>query len=84
MEKLNKDTFEFIGWLGFALLLVGYALGSLGVWKVNSLVYQSFNFIGSLGLAIIAWRKKDWQLALLNFIWCVIGLIAIVSIVARF
>lgn len=84
MEKLRKDAFEFVGWLGFLLLLLAYALGSFSVWDMKSLVYQFFNLIGSVGLATIAFCKKDWQPATLNIIWAAIGVVTIFLLFAKF
>ena len=65
---------ETIGWLGAALLLVAYGLGSLRLIKPYR-VYHFLNAIGALGLAFSSWELRAHPAAVLNICWFVIGVV---------
>lgn len=68
---------ESTGWVGVLLVLIGYVLITLKLLTADSLLYQLFNIIGSIFLAIESLSKKDNQLTILNFIWAFIALVAL-------
>ena len=55
--------------LGAFLLLSAYALAQSGRLNVTSLSYNLANVIGSLLLAIDAWRAQQWGFVLLEGAW---------------
>ncbi|MBI5432071.1 MAG: hypothetical protein HZA52_04495 [Planctomycetes bacterium] len=63
---------EVVGWIGASLVLGAYVARSLGNLP-DELVYQGMNAIGSLGILIVASKKRAWQPAVLNLIWLVIS-----------
>lgn len=75
---------EMIGWYGTITIVSAYALVSFGVMSASSLIYQMLNMTGALGIVYIASKKKDYQSSVLNIIWVIIALIAIVNILHIF
>ncbi len=55
--------------LGAFLLLAAYALSQSGRLNVSSLAYNVANVVGSLLLAIDAWRALQWGFVLLEGAW---------------
>ncbi len=79
---MNKIFFdEIIGWCGIALILLAYGLVSFDFLSVSSISYQVLNFIGAIGVAYISFKKNAKQPAVLNVIWAIIALAAIVRAV---
>lgn len=72
---------NYLGWYGVLAILLAYLLVSFSVIEVKSLTYQLLNLSGSLGIIVEAVPKKDAQPAVLNAIWGVIALIAIMRII---
>lgn len=73
---------EVFGWVGAALLLIGYMLVSFSVIPGNGILYQLINLVGSLGILAIALYKRDWQPGILNLVWAAIAFVAVVRILA--
>ena len=71
---------EIFGWVSSVALLASYALLTLDIVKSNSLVYNSLCFIGGLGLAIVTFRHRAYQSFMVNTIFTVIAVIAILHI----
>jgi hypothetical protein len=75
----NKIT-EILGWYGVVAVVGAYALLSLNILTSNSLLFQGLNLTGAIGIVIDALDDKNTQPAVLNIIWAIIALIAIVKI----
>lgn len=71
---------EVVGWYGVVAILSAYAFLSLGVFSSNSLIYQLLNMSGALGIVYDSFRDKDYQPVVLNIIWAIIALIAIIKV----
>lgn len=71
---------EVVGWYGVVAILSAYAFLSLGVFSSNSLIYQLLNMSGALGIVYDSFRSKDYQPVVLNIIWAIIALIAIIKV----
>jgi hypothetical protein len=67
---------EIAGWAGASVLLLGYALLSLGRIP-NSRRYQVFNLVGSAGLAVNGLAHQAWPSTILNVVWVAIGGVAL-------
>ena len=78
MKTNNSLWIEIVGWYGVLAILIAYVLLSFGAVVVNGILYQALNLTGSMGVLIVATRKKDYQPIVLNVIW---GLVALVSLV---
>lgn len=75
---MNK-LIEAFGWYGTVAILGTYALISFGAMSVDSFTYQALNVTGAIGVMIVAYRKSVYQSAIINLIWAIIGLAAIVK-----
>lgn len=70
---MKSNSYENIGWLGMVFLLIAYFLVSFGLVFENHFYYIALNFIGSIGLAIISYKKKIKSLYVFYIIWAVIS-----------
>ncbi len=75
-----KPRFQIIGWIGMILILAAYFLVSFDMVTVHNIWFQLLNIIGSFGLALVAFGRRDWQPMVLNIIWILIAIIAMVRI----
>lgn len=78
---MRSNILEISGWIGVAIVLGSYALLSLGIVDGQSMLYHTLVFIGSLALAIISWYKHTYQPAVLNIVFCVLAVVAMVRII---
>lgn len=76
----TRYTVEIIGWYGAAAIVGAYALVSFSLLKADSLPYQVLNGTGAIGIVIVSLRKNAYQPAVLNIIWVIIALAAIVRL----
>lgn len=58
-------------------MLAAYFFVSFQYLAADSFWFQFLNATGSAGLTAVAYIKKDWQLAILNFAWVVIALVVL-------
>ena len=72
---------EAFGWYGAAGLILAYALVSYSVLAPNSIWYQLLNLTAALGIVTEAFYKKDYQPGVLNIVWAVVALVAILRII---
>ena len=81
-EKLsNKQLFaEIAGWYGTISILSAYALVSFNIISGDGLVFQLLNLTGALGIIAIAAYKNVKQSIVLNIVWGVVAVIAILNI----
>lgn len=80
IKNSSNFWFELFGWYGFLALMMAYALVSFKIISGDSWIYQLLNLTGSIGLLLIAVNKKVYQSVVLNIIWSMIGIIAIIKL----
>lgn len=88
VKKLTKqknrswrtNIIEALGWYGAAAVLLAYALVSFNIISPHGWAYQLLNFTGAVGVLVISYTKHAKQPALLNFVWAVIALIALIQL----
>ena len=80
MKKTFIEIFGWFGWYGTIAIVVAYALVSFSVLPVDSIWYQLLNATGALGIVVVSFYKKAYQPGILNIIWTVIALLAIINI----
>ncbi|URD60462.1 hypothetical protein M8312_11810 [Sphingomonas sp. KRR8] len=68
---------EVVGWIGAALILLAYALLTMGRIPARSLAYQGMNVVGALGFIVNSGYNGAVPSAALNVVWALIGLVAI-------
>lgn len=76
---MKKKLIEALGWYGVAAILIAYTLLSFGILTSSDLLYQVFNLTGAICIIIDALAAKNYQPAVLNSIWFIVALIAIVK-----
>lgn len=81
MKKVK--VVEIAGWYGVIAILTAYALVSFRIIEPNTLIYQLLNLTGALGIVTVSVSKKDKQPAVLNAIWALVALVAIVRIIVK-
>ena len=71
---------ETIGWVGAALILIGYALVTSGRLTARSHAYQLLNIVGAIGFII----NSGWNGAIpsvaLNVVWLGIGIFGLLRL----
>jgi len=71
---------EAAGWAGALLILASYILVSNGRLSGQSRAYQWMNVIGAAGFVVNTWWHGAMPSAVLNVIWCAVGLWALVRL----
>jgi drug/metabolite transporter (DMT)-like permease len=74
---------DILGWAGAILILAGYALISFRKVEGNSLAYQLMNIFGSIFLAVNTLYYGAIPSSLVNIIWAIIAVFAILTIAKK-
>lgn len=61
-------------------IVVAYALVSFTTVQPTDIVYQLLNGTGALGIVAVSFYKKAYQPAILNIIWTIIAVAAILKV----
>lgn len=75
MKKYDK-LLDILGWIGTALILIGYGLYSTGI-VPDVIVYHILNLTGSIGVAAISYHRKVWQPVVINVVFALFAFIAV-------
>lgn len=78
---MNKLIIEIIGWYGAAAIVSAYFLLSFDLIRAGSIIYQTLNFTGAIGIVLISLYEKAYQPVALNLIWTIIAVIALLKII---
>lgn len=73
--------FELIGIAGGIFILIAFLYASTGRWNGKSFWYELYNLFGAILLVIYTTSKHAYTNIVLNFIWGVVALFAVVRIV---
>jgi hypothetical protein len=71
------------GWYGAGAILLAYILVSFNVISPQGWAYQLLNFTGAVGVLVISYAKRARQPALLNLVWAVIALAALIGLTLK-
>ena len=71
--------FDIIGWIGMILVLLAYLLLSLKRID-NGVIYQLFNLIAAILMAIGLFPKSAWFSFALQIAWAVIAIISLAKL----
>lgn len=85
MELLQSSLHisQIIGWVGVMSYVLAYLLLSTGTLKSDKMCYHLMNLIGAAGLVIHAIVLHDNQNLVVNAVWGLIAVFAIVCIFKR-
>jgi hypothetical protein len=79
LESMKEIITEGLGWYGVVAILGAYPLLSFGYIASTSLVYQFLNLSGATGVAIDAYVDRNVQPMVLNVVWALVALVALVT-----
>jgi hypothetical protein len=82
-SSVRSKLIEAVGWYGVAAILLAYVLVSFNIVPARSWEYQLLNFTGASGVLVISYMKQARQPALLNLVWAVIALVALVGLMVK-
>lgn len=80
---MREKITEILGWYGVLAIIGAYALVSFEVINSSSLLFHGLNLTGAIGIVIDAFVDKNTQPAVLNIIWAIIAVIAIIKILLQ-
>lgn len=72
---------EVVGWYGAVAIVTAYAFSSFGILETSDLLYQLLNLTGAMGIVVVSLYKKAYQPGVLNIVWAIIALVAIIQII---
>jgi len=72
---------ETLGWIGSVGILASYGLLSLGVISGDSILYYILSGVGAFGLAIVTYRHRAFQSFIVNIIFTILAVIALIRII---
>lgn len=78
-----KNYIELFGWYGAIAIVLAYGLVSFSLLEPTDIIYQLLNGTGALGIVLVSFYKKAYQPGVLNIIWMVIAIVAILNILLR-
>jgi len=67
------STTIIIGTSGALIVLIAFILNQIGKWRGDYLIYDVFNFVGSLLLVIYAIILSSYPFLVLNFVWAALS-----------
>ncbi|MET8143686.1 hypothetical protein ABZU32_25570 [Sphaerisporangium sp. NPDC005288] len=73
---------DILGMLGAGVLVYAYAMLSMRRLSGDGLAYQLLNLGGAIALMINSAVHLAWPSALLNLVWCGIGILAVRRVMA--
>jgi len=79
---MRKSFEEILGWYGAVAIILAYVLVSFSIISPQSILFQILNGTGAVGIVIISLHKKAYQPAILNILWALVALIAIINILS--
>ena len=72
----RQKLLDAFGWLGAVVLLMAYGLFSLSMLEAG-LTYHAMNLLGSIGVGVAAYSRKNYSALFLELAW---GCMAIVAL----
>lgn len=73
---------DLVGWYGMVAIISAYGLLNFGMLAVSDIIYCLLNITGAASLAYISFKKSVYPSVVLNSIWLIIGVVALVNVVA--
>ena len=81
--SLTELAVEAVGWIGAALILLGYLMVTTGRLTGQSAAFQWMNVAGAAGFIVNGWWHGALPSTALNVIWMGIGIAALWRITQR-
>lgn len=70
---------EILGWLGAFFYILAYLLLTVGILKSEGFIYHLLNVLGAVGLIINAIHFNDKPNVVVNLVWLIIGVLALLA-----
>ena len=80
---MKEKLIEVFGWYGTVAIILAYALVSFSLLSAHTIWYQLLNGTGAVGIVLVSYHKRAFQPAVLNVIWTLIALVAIVGLLLK-
>jgi hypothetical protein len=80
MTLYRKYLLELIGWTGAVFSLLAYSLNSLNIILSQSKEYLVMNVLGCFFLIIYTFYKKAYANSVLNTIWLLMTIVALIKV----
>jgi hypothetical protein len=71
---------QVVSVLGALAILAAYAANQFGLIGPSNLSYSAMNFVGSAVLAVIAAIEVQWGFILLEGVWAIVSLWAMIAV----
>lgn len=68
-----------VGWIGVGSILVAYMLITFDQLQTDHLLYLGLNGGGALALIIQSYMIRNYQLVVLNVVWCLVAVAGVVQ-----
>lgn len=65
--------YDLIGISGASIILIAFVMNQTKKWRDDFLVYDAFNFVGSILLIIYAIVLRSYPFIVLNSVWAIIS-----------
>ena len=75
-----NQLIEILGWIGSVEVIAAYALNSYQKIKADSWQFQTLNLTGAIFLIMNSVYKQAYPFTLINSVWAVIAITALVRI----
>lgn len=82
-STVMNNLYPILGWVGTLAYLLAYFLLSINKIKANQPVYHAMNIIGAVGLTINAIYYADLPNVVVNFVWGLIAVIALIVLLRK-
>ena len=69
------------GWFGVVMIVAAYAINALGIVSPSDIFYIALNLIGSSLVGYVAIRYRNYQSSIVNLLWVLISIFALVKVV---
>ena len=77
---MKKICVNIAGWGGMILIILAFSLVSFEKIVPTDMSYQLMNLFGAFGIVVTALSKRDYPPAVLNVVFGLIALVALVRI----
>lgn len=65
---------DIVGWTGAILVILAYLLITTRKVKASSILYQTLNFFGSIGIIVNSFFYRAYPSVIVNALWILIAL----------